>query len=387
MHFSKASLHHPVIVLPEHKAAIEKSLSALIREPQPRTRLAEEAADNLEVPLTTVSLNSDFDAYIDIFFEGAPATPAVQLLLDSGNSVLIVPRWEDIEALPNSNLNYEVLGQTSEPWGCPANIVRGPIHLATTSGNVYTLEDCLFYACTGDSPTEGSRTANFGAGCLSPWTASRWSTPLGTAFTMQAPLSYNPSYPCVEFNYAPAAQIHGVARLPKVALGSSLNIYKTKPLGYQMFDIVPNIEWMSLIPKSLKIGDTITKWPGTVPSPIAMIDTGGGPVFLSDPDGYVYSAQWPDPVANPAWTSNSTACQSTLDAITIELGDQKGSFSYTIDTSSWPSTVQGLTLVMCQRNSYMMDEQGMNIGGISALEISILVDFVNCQVGLKPKGR
>jgi hypothetical protein len=202
---------------------------------------------------------------------------------------------------------------------------------------------------------------------------------------MQAPLSYNPSYPCVEFNYAPAAQIHGMARLPKVAHDSSLNIYKTKPTGYQMFDIVPNIDWMSLIPKNLKIGDTVTKWPGSVPSPIAMIDTGGGPVFLSDPNGYVYSAPWPDPVANPAWTSSSTACQSTTDAITIELGDQKGSFSYTIDTSSWPSTVQGLTLVMCERNAYMMDEQGMNIGGISALENSILVDFANGQVGLKLK--
>jgi hypothetical protein len=203
---------------------------------------------------------------------------------------------------------------------------------------------------------------------------------------MQAPLSYNRTYPYVEFNYAPAAQIHGAANLLRVTFNSSLKIYKTKPLGYKLFDIVPNIEWMSLIPKNLKIGDTTTKWPGAVPSPIAMIDTGGGPVFLSDPNGYVYGAQWPDSVANPSWTSNSTDCQSTSDIIAIELGDQNGSFSYTIDTSSWPSTVQGLTLVMCKLNYYMMGEQGMNIGGISALENAILVDFAHCQVGLKPKG-
>jgi hypothetical protein len=204
---------------------------------------------------------------------------------------------------------------------------------------------------------------------------------------MQAPFSYNHSYPHVEFNYAPAADIHGVAHLPKVALGSSLKIYKNKPPGYQMFNIIPNIEWMSLMPKTLRIGDTRTQWPGTVPSPIAMIDTGGGPVFLSDPNGYIYGTQWPDPVANPTWTSNSLDCQSTSDVIAIELGDQDNSFSYTIDTSFLPPTVQGLTLVMCKLNYYMMGQQGMNIGGISALENFILVDFANCQVGLKSKGQ
>jgi len=154
MYFSKASLHPPVVVLPEHKAGIENALSPLIREARPQTRLAEQPSGYFELPLTTVSLNSNFDAYIDIFSKDAPATSAVQLLLDSGNSVLVVPRWEDIEALPNSNLDYQVLGDSPEPWGCPANVVRGPINCATTSGEVYSVEeDCVFYACTGDSPS------------------------------------------------------------------------------------------------------------------------------------------------------------------------------------------------------------------------------------------
>jgi len=371
--------------LPELKAKIEKAVSSLIREPRPKALLAEQV-DYFELPLTTVSLNSNFDAYINILFKGAPATSAVQLLLDSGNSVLVVPRWEDIEALPDSNSDYQVLGQGPEPWGCPANVVRGPIHLASTSGETYSLEDCVFHACTGNSPTDGSRTANFGAGCLIPWTASGWNTPAGVGVTMRAPLAYNASYPYVEFNYAPAAQIRGVANVPKVALGSSLKIYRNRPAGYQMFDIISNIEWMSLMAKALRIGATKTQWPGTVPSPIAMIDTGGGPVFLSDPNGYVYATQWPDPVANPDWTSNSEDCESTSDVIAIELGDQNSSFSYAIDTSSLPGTVQGLTLVMCKVNEYMRGQQGMNIGGISALQNYILVDFANCQVGLKSKG-
>jgi hypothetical protein len=335
MYFTKPSLHPPVVVSPEHRAATEATVSLLRSERRRQTLLTAQSLDYLEVPLTTVSLNSNFDAYIDVSFKDAPADSAVQLLLDTGNSVLVVPRWEEIEALPNGNRDYQVLGKTSEPWGCPANVVRGPIVLATTSGEIYELEDCVFYVCTGDSPEDGSRTANFGAGCLSPWTASGWNTPL-SGVTLQSPLAYNSDYPYVEFNYAPASQIHGSASTPRVAVGSFLRVYKNKPTGYQMFDILPNLEWMSLRPKSLRIGDIETQWPGTVPSPIAMIDTWGGPVFLSDPEGYVYRNHWPDPVANPPWTSSSSDCESTSDSITIGLGDQNDSFSYTIDPSSLP---------------------------------------------------
>jgi hypothetical protein len=308
-------------------------------------------------------------------------------LLDSGSSALIVPRWEDIEALPNWNSDYKILGTGCEPWGCPANIVRGPIDIATTSGDTYTLQDCLFYACTADS--NGARTANFGAGCLYPWIkANSWScrSGAGVGITIQAPLSYNSSYPYAEFNYAPSASVYGAANTPKVATGSYLIVHRAKPLGYNMLNIIPNVAWMALTPKALSIGDTGTKWPGNVSSPpIAMIDTGGGPVFLSDPSGYVYSKQWPNPVSNPDWTSGSLDCESTKDNIAIVLGDEANSVSYKIEESHLPPSVRGLTLVMCRLNSYMMGQQGMNIGGISALVNYILVDYEKCQVGLKPK--
>jgi hypothetical protein len=152
-----------------------------------------------------------------------------------------------------------------------------------------------------------------------------------------------------------------------------------------MFDIIPDLGWMALTAKALKIGDTTTPWPGAVSSPIAMIDTGGGPVFLSDPNGYIYGNHWPNPVPNPCWTSHSIDCQSTRGGIAIELGDSSSSYSYKIDNSVLPPAVQGLTLVICKMNSYMMDQQGMNIGGISALVNYILVDYKNCRVGLKAK--
>jgi hypothetical protein len=386
MYFSPPSLHPPLIASPDHRTATEEQFSLLVRR-RPERRPAMPTPDSLEIPLTTVSLNSNFDAYIDIWFKGSPAASAIQLVVDSGNSMLVVPRWEDIAALPHSSADYVVLGAAHEPWGCPANVVRGPIDLATASGDPYRLEDCVFYACTGEPSSGRSRTANFGAGCISPWTASGWNKPAGIGVTMQAPLSYKKSHPYVEFNYAPAASIYGAANTPRVAMGSYLKVYKEEPPGHHMFDVSPDLKWMSLTPKALSIGGAKTLWPGTVSSPIAMIDTGGGPVFLSDPNGCVYNTSWPDPVANPTWTSHSVDCQSTSDFIAIELGDSNRSISYKINTSDLPSTVQGLTLVMCKLNSFMMGEQGMNIGGISALVNYILVDYHRAKVGLKPKLR
>jgi hypothetical protein len=393
MYFSRARLHPPVIRSAGHMRIVKSAYStlvprrrSLIRTLKSRFMALVSPPTYVELPVATVSLNSNFDAVIDICYKGAPSSAVVSMIVDSGNSMLIVPRWEDIQALPNSNADYQVLGQCKEPWGCPVNVVRGPINITTTTGGVYTIENCVFYACT-DGPAPGEdRTANFGAGCLSPWTASVWNTPAGVGVTMQAPLSYDSSNPFLEFNYAPAAQTHGAVGMPNVTDSSSLRLYTTMPPGYQMFDIIGDLEWMSLTPLSLIIGGVKTQWPGVVPSPlIAMIDTGGGPVHLSDPNGIVCDANWPDPVANPSWTSTSIDCQSTGEAVGLQLGDANGSFSYTIDTSKLPSTVQGMTLVMCKLNYFMMGRQGLNIGGISALENYILVDYARHQVGFKAK--
>jgi len=385
---TRHGLHPRTITSDALRARVARAFAAIPPRPEPTSAAMVSLPGSFEIPLTTVSLDLNFDANIAPYFAGAPASSAIPMILDSGNSMLIVPRWEDIMSLPNSAANYQVLGTGQEPWGCPANIVRGPINLATADNEVYTIDNCVFYACTADGPGDGpggARTANFGAGCLSPWSASDWNTPAGLATPMQAPLSYNSTYPYVEFNYAAAEQIHGPAGVPNVQTGSSLTLYQSMPTGYQMFNVTRNCEWMSLAPMSLSIGATKTAWPGPAGPPIAMIDTGGGPVFLSDPDGSVYSTAWPDPAANPSWTSGSTNCESTSDALTIEIGDGTGSYTYTLNPSSWPVSVQGLTLVMCQMNEYMMGQRGMNLGGISVLQNSILVDFTNARVGFKTK--
>jgi hypothetical protein len=379
MHFSRPSLHAAVVGAPDQRKAVEALVASLVGKQlfTPPHGGAGASGDSITIPLTTVSLQSNFDAYISVWFQGASPTSAVQTIFDSGNSTLIVPNWEDIDALPNGKADYQVLGVSTEPWGCPANIVRGPIKMSTTSGESYTIQNCVFYACTAPN-SDGERTANFGSGCVSPWSTDQ-------GITMQSPLSYNSSYPYAGVNYASASDILSATSAPLVASNSFLTLYKVAPADYAFFEILPDLEWMALTPKSLSIGGTKTLWPGSAPSPIAMIDTGGGPVFLSDPNGYVCNSQWPDQVDNPSWTNTSEICQSTCDDIALEIGDGSHAFSYKIDPSHFPSPAQGMTLVMCKKNYYMMGQQGLNIGGISVLVNYLFIDYRNFRVGLKPK--
>jgi hypothetical protein len=157
------------------------------------------------------------------------------------------------------------------------------------------------------------------------------------------------------------------------------------PSGYTTMGILSGKEWMSVTPKSLGVGGSLTQWPGMAAPCIAMVDTGGGPIFLSDPNGYVYGGNWPQAVSCPTWSSTSASCNCVASPISIQLTDGVNSFSYTVDTGSLPAPVQGLTAVMCQTNTYMMGQYGMNIGGISALFNAILIDYSGKRVGFKPR--
>jgi hypothetical protein len=380
---SRHSLHQSVDLTPEHRAAIQRAATQLVRSAPAVAFAAAEAAPTNEFLLTTVSLSLNFDAYLSASFPGAPQGFSVQLLVDSGNSTLIIPRWEDIQSIPGYQNSYQVLGHASEPWGCSANVVQGPIELISSNGLPLIIENCVFYACTGDPPSGAPRTANFGVGCLNPWGASGWNTPGNIGVTMQSPLSYC-DLPYAEFDYATAPQVIAGGASPAMATNSVLRLYSAAPSGYSMFDIIANCEWMSVLPKSLSIAGTSTPWPGPA-SGLAMVDTGGGPIFLSDPDGYICSTQWPDDVANPDWAAGSVSCQSIDAAVGVELGDATSSYFYTVNDASFPPAAQGLTLVMCEQNEFMMGQRGMNIGGISALVNYILIDFANQRVGFKPK--
>jgi hypothetical protein len=338
----------------------------------------------VNIPLSTVSLGTSFDAYLDAGFAGSASGPHTALLLDSGNSVLVMPRWEDITSIPNWQQSYKVLGQAEEPWGCPSNVVQGPIQLATDTGEPFTLSGCVFLACTADSPSTGTRTANFGAGCITPWGASGWNTPDHVPITIKSPLAYATAYPFAEFDYAAAAEVFAATNPQGVSETSTLRLYSAAPANYQFLQILPNCPWMALRPRKLQIEDHVTAWPDPTQAAIAMIDTGGTCVYLSDPTDLVYGNTWPAAVDNPSWTNGSTNCVSTKASLIIGLADDQGSaFSYGIDENQLPSAAQGLTLVMCQANEFMMGQYGMNIGGLSALTVRILIDYNSGTVGFR----
>jgi hypothetical protein len=378
------TLHPPVGATADHKSIIADRLAAIsaarvgrLAAAQPTAAAA--VATSVSIPLSTVSVDLNFDAFVEVGFRSTGQPASAHLVVDSGNSTLIVPKFEDLAALPNFPADYKVLvDSVVEPWGCPAKIVRGPIEMPTQAGGIFTIANCVFYACTGDN-SNNERTANFGTGWISPW-------PVVGGVTMQAPLSYNITYKYVEFNYAPTTTIFSAASGPTVAEHSYLTLYQNMPAGYKVFEIIRGLYWMSLKPLSLSIANTRTAWPGDVAAAIAMVDTGGGPLFLSDQRGYLYKTAWPEQVNNPTWTSPcSISCQSVKEDVSITLGDAASSFSYRVHTENLPPSVQGLTLVMCKMCYYMMGEQGMNIGGVSALFNYILVDYSLGKVGFKAK--
>lgn len=379
MPFSRTRLHESVIRTLDDAKAAHAALGAAFPHRRTEEALALlQPPDHYDIPLTTISRNTSFDSYVQVCVRGAPTQP-MNLVVDTGNSCPILPSWATIAAIPNWQANYTVLNEdTPEPWNAPAKLVMGPLELTAADGSVFAMEDCIFYACTGNAPGETEPTANFGAGCLTRYMdAEGW--------TLKPAQTYNPAFPYAEFDFAPDHAVLSLSAALRIETSSTLRISKAPPLGYDMFEIIPDTWWMALTPRALSVGATKTAWPNVARKPIAMIDTGGTCAFLSDPDGYVYNADWPNPAQNPCWTMDSICCQSTSQAITLELGDAVSNFTYTVDTSTLPTPVQGLTLVMCKTNSFMMGQYGLNIGGVSALAIGILIDYQNNRVGLKLK--
>ena len=156
MRHSNYQIHAPTLKSERSRLLIRdelKRLAAAVPASASARRLKQGSLPpTLSIGMTGVREDGSFDAYIHVSLQGAAAGSACPLLLDSGNSVLVYPRFEDIQALPNFATDYKVLGAGSEPWGCPANVVQGPVVLTTTDGLVVTIGGAVFYACTADLP-------------------------------------------------------------------------------------------------------------------------------------------------------------------------------------------------------------------------------------------
>jgi hypothetical protein len=85
----------------------------------------------------------------------------------------------------------------------------------------------------------------------------------------------------------------------------------------------------------------------------------------------------------PEWMGNAPEFEKrqwTKQNITVEPGDSQKCYIYTIDQAKLPASA-GL---ICKKIPFMNDENGMNIGGLSALFNRLLIDFENEKVGFKP---
>src|SRR5712691_8627319 len=99
---------------------------------------------------------------------------------------------------------------------------------------------------------------------------------------------------------------------------------------------------MALRPQFLDIGGRRTDWPGKYQTKsIAMVDTGGGPVFLSDPENYLRSLAWPNEISAtlPDWASSSARCEAIVDDLTFSVTDGSESVLLSIMTSELTSSV------------------------------------------------
>jgi hypothetical protein len=183
-----------------------------------------------------------------------------------------------------------------------------------------------------------------------------------------------------------------------VTEASRLRLYKTQPNGYAMMNIIRSndeyknndLPWMALKPLSLSVGGTATGWPSGLDVPIAMIDTGGTQPYLSDPNDKTNAAMSGSTGGSlPGWVKDtgalSTMCTATSSTICIELGDDTNSYAYTIDLTALPVIDRATSLVVCNMCGFMRDQPGMNIGGLSMLFNSLLLDVANKKVGMMKK--
>jgi hypothetical protein len=384
MFFSPPTLHPPLITTDQDRDFVRSKIAALTAGRPKRAAGRIAAGTSFSIPLTTVSKLGNFDSLIDVQFSYQGGNPiTATLLADSGNSNMIIPNGEDLVGVPG----YTILGTAREPWGCPANVVQGPLQIVATDGGIYRMDSCVFYACTANN-SKNQRTANFGMAKINPWSASSWNTPLPKKpnVILQSPLSYGTA-PYAEVIFEPATTMLSSTADVLVSRGSSLVMHATAPSGYTLLSTIPDLAWMSVVPTSFAIGGTTTGWPGSVSPLIAMVDTGGGPVLLSDPNGYVWPKTWPLEVDKcPGWTSSSVHCNCISDRLQISLAAASGggTYAYTINPIARPPTEWGLTAVMCEVNHFLEGQQGMNVGGISFLFNRLLIDYAGAQVGLAP---
>ncbi len=357
----------------------------------------------------------NFDQRISVRGVGfSPDDPmkSYDILFDTGNHNLIYPYWNDLK---NNSDKYNILGSATERWGCPVYIVTGPMIVGG-----FTIQNCTFLACYQDHPHTGSRTSNFGAGYI-----SRTRIKLGDVY-VDTPFRYVPNINCIEINFANNY----------VMLYNDISQSLTTLLGYpNMLNITPNYNWMSTYIKylslNIKNGDNITKkWIDNLDNRHVYIDSGGGPILMSDPSiskCYSYRAAGHHFTTIPSLTSreecvnkgytwsesdSSIIHNDDIPVVTHEKVETWGTkcgvynFPSYVDVTltdkqnvaiikipknngEIPGNFANCNAVICEQNRYLFSKAAMNIGGQLFYYYNVLIDYRDPEkggfkIGFKP---
>jgi hypothetical protein len=115
---SGPTLHPPVLRDPSDVAFVSTSLAGLVDERRLHATAEIELVEgaDIHIPIDSVSKNGSFDAYIHVGLVGG-GHPNIKLMVDSGNSTLVLPHFDAISQLPNFDKNYKVAPDVvTEPW-------------------------------------------------------------------------------------------------------------------------------------------------------------------------------------------------------------------------------------------------------------------------------
>lgn len=356
--------------------------------PRPRRHLlGEEPGEVITIPLTAAPYSSNYDMYISVgFWNTTGQSQPLSLLCDSGNNVLIMPYFEQLDPA-----KYVVKGQTHEPWGCPCNIVEGQI-LIPIGNDLFWFATMLFLACTGSPDPafvtaprprtpqitagvgDGIRTFNFGLGT-------------GTFAGLKAPLAYLP-YLYTEILLNP----NGPSSIVQTASN------QPRPAGYSQDFSSPQSTFLKAVSSSQSAGqgfriDTMaTSWPdcgGLQPDNNAVLmDTGGGITYLSDPQGCLTATLAHQPKVECG--SLGVACPGTvcysLNGLQLQISSDgtTDNGSYTIDYPLGHTV--GVIPTDCRYRVSEAPTPGLNVGGSTFAEaVDMMITYKTNSLAFRPK--
>ena len=343
---------------------------------------------------------ANYDSFISVEYrKGGEWVPTTEtMLFDTGSVALILPYYKNLDATKYRTIKDNI----TEPWGCPAKILKGPIRLGGME-----IPECQFIACTGPN-TYKRRTHICGASISS----------------RNEPYVY-PSSPIVQVCKKLKRPFFEVV-INTSNLKSQVSFFSNKPPSYSQknvggpFPIIPNENWTAIAIEGIKVDGT--KWqklPQGCPAGepdcgcyvdnqcwgsidydeancanefidakwcmasnpankyIGLLDTGGGPIMINDDKQQSLASVFKNTTKCPGWLSSSLGAQCFSDQITVSI-----SSDFEV---KYPNNGKTTTVLFPRKNIFTSSGE-LNFGGQFFLYgCNVLYDINSQEVYLQPK--